>query len=321
MDAKFEFFDSLRQDYSIDDNLYREVRYNLEYQYRHDQTEVNEFLQMLPTRLKLKLQMIIYEARFKSIKWFKNKSMHYTVWVSNLLKPTVKGAADFIYHEDDEVHCVYFLLAGDVQYVLERYANACYLKVDIGEMFGVIDVFASVVFEGKDVNDWYSNKASLCRHNSLLAQSDSELLSLTIGDLHMMSKQFPSYYKQLVDLAYLRMRMILKLKLKAFKQLAMHEDKFAAFDSMSQHPPSFGLQACTLKEVDEMILEELSSESEEESDDTLDPIAAVKDMNTAKKILKNSNDLAEAAKQEYKKACSLPQIRGKAISNADVYDN
>lgn len=52
------------------------------------------------------------------------------------------------------------------------------------------------------------------------------MLSFSLGDFNLMSKEFPSYYEQLQELAILRMKMILKVKLKAIKLATMQQIKF-----------------------------------------------------------------------------------------------
>ena len=49
------------------------------------------------------------------------------------------------YRDGDEIFLIYFLVKGDVSFILPRYKNTSFLNVEIGEVFGIHDIFASMV--------------------------------------------------------------------------------------------------------------------------------------------------------------------------------
>ena len=66
-------------------------------------------------------------------------------WFSTILKQLTKCADEYIFYENDDAIMLYFLLKGNVSYVLPRYKNASYLEVEVGENFGINDIFVSML--------------------------------------------------------------------------------------------------------------------------------------------------------------------------------
>lgn len=197
LDAKFEFLDSVKNEYDMDQQLYLNCRRNLEFSHTTDYSEINSFIANLPGKLKLQMQIIVYEQRYTKVKFLKNKQMTFVIWFSHLLQPALKGSGEYVYQEHDEITCVHFAINGDIQLVLPRFANTGYIKILEGYMFGFSDIFASICSAEKaiDVDDWFTHKSLLRRHNTVLARVDSEVLHLTLNDINLLSKEFPSYYE------------------------------------------------------------------------------------------------------------------------------
>lgn len=191
------------------------MRRNIEYYNQTDFTEINEFLSSLPHKLKMQMQLCIYESRFQKIKFFKDKQLSYIAWFSHLLKPTIKNSDEYIYYEGEDVAVMYFSLNGNIQFVLPRFDNIGYLRIDHGELFGTTDIFASTSECEIAPDDWYEHKHCLRRHSTVRAVEDCEVLTFTLNDFMLMSKEFPSYYDQLKRMSIYRTRSIIKLKLKA----------------------------------------------------------------------------------------------------------
>ena len=101
--------------------------------------------------------------------------------------------------------------------VLPRYKNTSFLQVEIGEVFGIHDIFASMVVNDKPMLKWWENKARLKRMVTVQAKSECDLLTCTIKDFYTMEKEFPAYYQELVDISIRRMRVLTLIKIKSAK--------------------------------------------------------------------------------------------------------
>ena len=52
----------------------------------------------------------------------------------------------------------YFLLSGLASFVLPSYNNLSYIKIDIGEHFGIIDIIGSANSSQFDLKNWIDHK-------------------------------------------------------------------------------------------------------------------------------------------------------------------
>lgn len=84
--------------------------------------------------------------------------MTFVIWLSKLLLPSLKGGGEYIYNEGDEIHGIWFFINGGVEYVLPRYANIGYIKLERGEMFGVSDIYLSMSSANIPAEEWFNNK-------------------------------------------------------------------------------------------------------------------------------------------------------------------
>lgn len=111
------------------------------------------------------MQVAIYENRFEKIRFFKDKSMSFVAWLSHMCVPSLKSSGEYIFNEGDEIGVIYFALTGDIQFVLPRFENVGYIKIEDGDVFGIVDIFVSMEDLGKDHENesWFANKAALTR--------------------------------------------------------------------------------------------------------------------------------------------------------------
>lgn len=88
---------------------------------------------------------------------------------------------------------VYFVVQGHASYVLPRFENHQYFKIELGDHFGHIDL-------GQDVNYFKKQKRAsrtkrkpqvYHRKFTIQAQETCDLLTLSISDLDKMFKEFP----------------------------------------------------------------------------------------------------------------------------------
>jgi hypothetical protein len=102
---KLATLQNLQDEYEIDSELYNKIVKAL--QYGHQQIRstrsVADFMEELPTKLRLDLAMKIHEKMYANIKFFKDKDKSFLAWVGTLLKPLNVQAPEYIYKEHDEI--------------------------------------------------------------------------------------------------------------------------------------------------------------------------------------------------------------------------
>ena len=66
-----------------------------------------------------------------------------------------------IYHEEEDITQIYFLMKGKAFFILPQYQNMCYVQIRIGEEFGILDFMASSVKHNFEFDKWLMNKQKL----------------------------------------------------------------------------------------------------------------------------------------------------------------
>ena len=97
-------------------------------------------------------------------------------------------------------------MKGKACFVLPSFQNVDYIITNIGDEFGIIDIFGSCVVKNLDFENWISRKDLLHRQFTVMASSQSELLSLNINDLSRMRKEFFDSYEELFKDCNIRLK-------------------------------------------------------------------------------------------------------------------
>lgn len=93
--------------------------------------------------------------------------MVFIAWICPRLKPMVQNEDQYIFMDDDEVSCIYFLINGDAGYVLPKHGQLMYIKFKVGCHFGVIDIVSYFVEnEHLDPQEWSQYQDGLKRNFS-----------------------------------------------------------------------------------------------------------------------------------------------------------
>jgi CRP-like cAMP-binding protein len=125
----------------------------------------------------------------------------------------------YIYQEGDDVHSIFFLIKGMANMVLPSYENACYVNINKGNHFGIMDIIGSIVTNNElDFSGWFQRKELVHRQFTVLATKDIECLTLSIQDLNRMKQEFFETYELMFDQQLIRLKTIWKIKLNAMKQ-------------------------------------------------------------------------------------------------------
>jgi len=71
--------------------------------------------------------------------------------MSPLLKPTYFSDNEYIFLENESVNEIFFLVVGKASFVLPRFNNCRYVNINVGNHFGLIDIFGSCQTQNIDV--------------------------------------------------------------------------------------------------------------------------------------------------------------------------
>ena len=96
------------------------------------------------------LSIHIYRSVYENVDFLKSKHPQFISWICPLLKTRVAAQNECIYYETDELNSIYFLKSGSCNYVLPRYGNQPYVKIDQHTCFGLIDIIAALLEKEKD---------------------------------------------------------------------------------------------------------------------------------------------------------------------------
>ena len=125
--------------------------------------------------------MYIHESRYKKIQFLNGKTRSFISWICPLLKPLGFVERQYVYQEGDDVSSIYFLIKGKASFVLPSYENTCYVKINKGNHFGIMDIIGSIVTNNELCQDsWFQRKELIHRQFTIMAFKDIECLTLSI---------------------------------------------------------------------------------------------------------------------------------------------
>ena len=76
---------------------------------------------------------------------------------------------------------MYFMKVGECGLVLPRHSNIKYIDIKPGNFFGILDIVGSMLTnESDEFDNWITYKEKLKRQFTAQAQTDTELLILSI---------------------------------------------------------------------------------------------------------------------------------------------
>jgi hypothetical protein len=80
-----------------------------------------------------------------------------------LLKPSMYTQNQFFFMDNEGINEIFFLIRGKASFVLPRFKNAQYIKINLGNHFGIIDIVGSCQIYNFELSEWYKKKAILTR--------------------------------------------------------------------------------------------------------------------------------------------------------------
>ena len=162
--------------------------------------------------------MYLHESRYRKIKFLKDKTKSFITWICPLLKPFPYSANQFVYHEGDDVDHIFFLTLGKCCFVMPSFDNTSYIQIAVGDNFGIVDIVGSSAQKEFELNKFIENINLLSRQFTVMATSDSELLSFNIQDLNRMRLEFSDCYENLFNDALIKLKRTWLTRLRAMKE-------------------------------------------------------------------------------------------------------
>jgi hypothetical protein len=118
LNKNLDILNKIKNQYSLPLDVYEDVKRSIKFQFKNDIEEESSFVQELPQDLKVTVSLFLYENLFKSIDFLYDRPMVFIAWICPRLKPMVQNEGQYIYKDDDEVSCIYFMIDGEAGYVL-----------------------------------------------------------------------------------------------------------------------------------------------------------------------------------------------------------
>lgn len=221
----------VKRDYGIDDGLYKKIIRQIRYDHSKQAKDLSQFMDELPHKLKRNLAMTIYSKKFQHVQFFSRKESSFIIWVGTAIRPVKLEEGDYIYKEGEKILEMYFIVNGEVSYVLPRYNHAIYITSEKGSHFAHEDILGSrKLEESLDASQaptvqYFSRtqtkqqqksqekeKSKLYRKFTVLVGRHCELISLNIVDLEKMRFEFTEVYAELHKDAKARLKHNLKAK-------------------------------------------------------------------------------------------------------------
>lgn len=162
--------------------------------------DVTTFLSELPHQLKHEVSLFIYSDRYQKITFIRFQTKAFVAWICPLLEPLVIEKEQYVYQEGDQINHFFFLMKGDVCYVLPRLLNKKYLRVDLGDKFGLIDIVEQQEnFLDCDLDELFAKSSKMHRCTTLQAQEETLLMKMDVKTLIKMKNMFPKEFEILCD--------------------------------------------------------------------------------------------------------------------------
>jgi CRP-like cAMP-binding protein len=191
----------------------------IKYDHSKNQRDISVFVNELPYKLKIDLSMEIHKTIYKTIDFFKVKEKSFIAWIGPLLKPCNTQELEYIYKEGEDIKEIFFLVNGIAGYVLPRFENTVYIKIEAGDHFGHVDlVLDQEILAMTSINLRQRSQKHLTRKFTVQALLDCELLMLLIEDIEKMKIEFPDVFDELFMNSYRRLRKELEIKIQAIQQ-------------------------------------------------------------------------------------------------------
>ena len=118
-------------------------------------TELKEFLDDLPYRLRIRTTMYLYKEHYEKIDFLKDESSeNFLAWICPLLSQVYIPMDQYVYYETDIINEIYFQCKGFAAFVLPFQSNIIYIEIENGSLFGEIDLVVAAEDNKMDITDY-----------------------------------------------------------------------------------------------------------------------------------------------------------------------
>jgi CRP-like cAMP-binding protein len=189
----------------------------IKYDHSKNQKNITGFMQELPYKVRIDLAMEIHKNIYSTIDFFKVKEKSFIAWIGPLLKPLNVQELEYIFKEGEDLKEIFFLVNGVAGYVLPRFDNTVYIKIERGDHFGHVDLVLDQEIIAAQINIKGRIERNMTRKFTVQALIDCELLMLLIEDIDKMKIEFPDVFDELFMNSYRRLKKELEIKIKAIQ--------------------------------------------------------------------------------------------------------
>jgi CRP-like cAMP-binding protein len=143
-----------------------------------------------------------------------------TTWLRANLMPAEFKAHEDVFCENEPINCFYFVQKGSVSYVLPRFADAVFSKLDQGSVFGLEDFFYNVVTDGLDLFNGDFNVELFeaddygLRRFAVTTNCSTTLMKLSLLDFKKMLIEFADFSEKLMVQALEQLQTLIDKKCK-----------------------------------------------------------------------------------------------------------
>lgn len=123
LNGKINMLTDLSSKYRLNKLFYQKLTQAIEYEHRNSPKEVDELINSLPSTLRTQLLIVIYSKLIQNNAFFEGRTDHFVAWVAPQLHPTRIVEGEYIYREVDPALEMFFVVRGEVVYVLTQIAG------------------------------------------------------------------------------------------------------------------------------------------------------------------------------------------------------
>jgi CRP-like cAMP-binding protein len=223
---KMSTLSEIQQDYELDDELFNKLVNSIKYDHNKKQKDLLKFTEELPHKLKIELEMAIYMKMYSSVNFFKNRDQCFIAWIGSMVHQTHVQEMKVICRAKEEVLDMYFLVSGKAAYIIEKYKKP-YIDIECGSHFGHVELFGRRALQD-NLEIQRSTTSTAKKHKNdrvftIQAQTNCDMLSLSIKDLDRMRDDFADIYQELFDDGHSRYKQEMKLMRRTFRREVREE--------------------------------------------------------------------------------------------------
>ena len=86
----------IQTEYEIDIDLFNKLAKTIKYDHTKKKTDILQFIEELPYKLKLELAMVIHLKMYATVDYFMGKDKSFIAWIVTLIRPLNCESEDYI---------------------------------------------------------------------------------------------------------------------------------------------------------------------------------------------------------------------------------